>query len=79
MAPACSPSVNIFSHFSPRTHPSSAHAPFTLCDVQVGNPASTAADAVLYSAWAAKVAPVLHAAGMRLTADVADWGAMISV
>jgi hypothetical protein len=42
---------------------------------QKGAPSSTKADAVLYSAWAAKVAPTLHAAGMRFTADVGCCGA----
>ena len=41
---------------------------------QKGNPPLAASDALLYASWAAAVAPVLHTAGLRFTADVADWG-----
>lgn len=43
---------------------------------QIGKPGktSTSADAALYASWAKKVAPALHAGGMRFTADVsAGW------
>ncbi len=45
---------------------------------QKGSPASTVVDATLYATWAQKVAPILHAASMRFTSDVADWGPMIA-
>jgi hypothetical protein len=46
---------------------------------QIGKPGrtSTAADAALYASWAKKVAPTLHAGGMRFTADVAGFSPMI--
>ena len=46
---------------------------------QIGKPGKTsaAADAALYASWASKVAPTLHASGMRLTADAAGWTPMI--
>ena len=46
---------------------------------QIGKPGktSTAPDAALYASWASKVAPTLHASGMRLTADAAGWTPMI--
>eukprot|EP01052_Picozoa_sp_SAG31_P022480 SAG31_NODE_1789_length_7236_cov_7.210607_9_plen_392_part_00 len=45
---------------------------------QKGQPASVSGDAVLYAGWARKVRLQLHAAGLRFTAAVADWGPMIA-
>ena len=45
---------------------------------QVGNPASTVADAVLYAAFLAQAKTALNAAGMRLTIAVAQWSTMAS-